>query len=141
MRPLVKRVGIHWRPGSGNAGCHDRIHAEGRHVCATRRTAGTPYYFPSDLQSRLTHRVQLATDGFKPYLAAVEANFRADIDYAMLIKMYKGDEPSRERYSRGEVIDARAIPIMGSPSLRHISTSYIEKRNLTIRCSFADLRS
>ena len=64
---------------------------------------------------------------------AVEDTFGADIDYAMLVKMYSGDEANRERYSPSEIVDARPIPIMGSPQLRHISTSYVERQNLTIR--------
>ena len=98
-----------------------------------KRTAETAHYFMNDLQSRLAHRVQLTTDGFKPYLTAVEEAFGADIDYAMLVKLYGGDEANRERYSPGDIIDARPVPVSGNPQLRHISTSFVERQNLTIR--------
>lgn len=98
-----------------------------------KRTAVTARDFMQELQSRLAHRVQLTTDGFKPYLTAVESAFGADIDYAMLVKLFSGDESNRERYSPGEIIDARPVPVSGNPDLRHISTSYIERQNLTLR--------
>lgn len=98
-----------------------------------KRTAETAHSFISDLQSRLVHRVQLTSDGFTPYLTAVEDAFGADIDYAMLVKVYGGDEANRERYSPGEIIDARPVPVSGNPRLRDISTSFIERQNLTIR--------
>src|SRR5438445_6529064 len=87
----------------------------------------------SDLQSRLAHRVQLTSDGFTPYLTAVEDNFGADIDYAMLVKVFSGDETNRERYSPSDIVDSRPVPVMGTPDFRHISTSFVERQNLTIR--------
>jgi IS1 family transposase len=98
-----------------------------------KRTAVTAHDFMQELQSRLSYRVQLTTDGFKPYLTAVESAFGADIDYAMLVKLFSGDESSRERYSPSEIIDARPVPVSGNPNLRHISTSYVERQNLTLR--------
>src|SRR5207245_2026360 len=98
-----------------------------------KRTAESAHYFMDDLQSRLAHRVQLTTDGFTPYLTAVEDNFGADIDYAMLVKMFSGDETNRERYSPSDIVDARPVPVSGNPRLWDISTSFVERQNLTIR--------
>ena len=98
-----------------------------------KRTAESAHYFMSDLQSRLAHRVQLTSDGFTPYLTAVEDNFGADIDYAMLVKVFSGDESNRERYSPSDIVDARPVPVSGNPRLWDISTSFVERQNLTIR--------
>src|SRR5207249_3103012 len=100
-----------------------------------KRDATTAFYVVQDLQKRLANRVQLTTDGFRPYLTAVEDNFGADIDYAMLVKMYgtaKGDE-GPAWYGPAHVTAAMPVPIMGNPDMRHISTSYIERQNLTMR--------
>jgi len=89
--------------------------------------------FIADLASRLASRVQLTTDGHKPYLEAVEGAFGADIDYAMLIKLY-GPEPGEEkRYSPPRCIGTETRVVMGKPDPDHISTSYVERQNLTMR--------
>jgi len=100
-----------------------------------KRDATTAYYLMQDLQSRLENRVQLTTDGFKPYLSAVEDSFGADVDYAMLVKLY-GKEKAEEGpawYGPAKVVAAMPTPIIGRPQLRYVSTSYIERQNLTIR--------
>jgi IS1 family transposase len=90
--------------------------------------------FMDDLQSRLANRVQLTSDGHKAYLEAVEGAFGADIDYGMLIKIY-GAAPDAfaGRYSPGECIGARKEWIEGNPDPKHISTSFAERQNLTMR--------
>src|SRR6478735_7153722 len=89
--------------------------------------------FIGDLASRLRGRVQLTSDGHKPYLEAVEEAFGADIDYAMLIKLY-GDAPEgQKRYSPAECIGCRSQVVTGRPDPDHISTSYAERQNLTMR--------
>lgn len=98
-----------------------------------KRNIENAYYLMEDLQSRLATRVQLTTDGFRPYLNAVDATFGADIDYAMLVKTYSGDESARERYSPSEIVDARPVPVVGNPKPYRISTSHIERQNLTVR--------
>jgi hypothetical protein len=88
-----------------------------------------------DVASRLVTRVQLTTDGHKPYLAAVEDAFGSDIDYATLIKIY-GDAPKDEsRYSPPTCTGIKMIPVSGWPEKEHISTSYVERQNLTMRMS------
>jgi IS1 family transposase len=91
-----------------------------------------------DLRGRLANRVQLTTDGHKAYLSAVEEAFGADVDYGMLVKLYGEPSHSPEaarRYSPTECVGARKEPITGSPDPRHISTSYTERANLTMRMS------
>jgi len=90
-----------------------------------------------DLRSRLANRVQLTTDGHKAYLVAVNEAFGGDVDYAMLVKLYgepKGQGPER-RYSAGECCGTRRKKIAGNPAKKDISTSYVERQNLTMRMS------
>lgn len=96
------------------------------------RDAGTAYGFMDDLAKRLAYRVQLTTDGHRAYLSAVEESFGSEIDYAMLVKMYGSDEKDT-RYSPPECISCREVEISGRPDPKHISTSHIERQNLTMR--------
>jgi IS1 family transposase len=88
-----------------------------------------------DLRSRLANRVQLTTDGHKAYLSAVEEAFGDDIDYAMLVKLYGAGPESPGRYSPAECIGTRKTKITGNPDSGHVSTSYVERQNLTMRMS------
>jgi IS1 family transposase len=99
------------------------------------RDAESAYWFIHDLKERLAHRIQLTTDGHKPYLEAVESAFGADIDYSMLIKLYGNDVPTEARYSPPVCIGARAKRISGKPNGTLISTSRVERQNLTMRMS------
>jgi IS1 family transposase len=89
-----------------------------------------------DLRERLANRVQLTTDGHSAYLQAVEEAFGADIDYAQLVKLY-GEPPASpeaaRRYSPTECVGSRKTNITGNPDPRHVSTSYVERQNLTMR--------
>jgi IS1 family transposase len=89
--------------------------------------------FMCDLAARLTNRVQLTSDGHRAYLSAVEAAFGGEIDYAMLVKMYGRPQGEESRYSPPECVGAEKRPINGDPDELHISTSYVERQNLTIR--------
>jgi IS1 family transposase len=90
--------------------------------------------FMDDLRDRLANRVQLTSDGHKAYLEAVEGAFGGDIDYAMLIKLYGAtSDGAKGRYSPAECTGARKKPIEGRPDPKHISTSYAERQNLTMR--------
>lgn len=101
------------------------------------RDAVSAMHFMRDLKKRLKHRVQLTTDSHKSYLVAVNHAFGDDIDYAMLVKMYSS-QPGRQsdvRYSPATCIGADQRPINGTPESRHISTSFAERQNLTMRMS------
>lgn len=90
--------------------------------------------FMDDLRSRLANRVQLTSDGHKAYLEAVEGAFGCDIDYAMLIKMYgPSTESAKGRYSPAECTGAKKMRVEGSPEMAHVSTSYAERQNKTMR--------
>ena len=94
--------------------------------CATR--------FMSDVASRLKHRVQLTTDGFKAYFDAVEDSFRGEIDYAVLQKIYgRPISDSQTRYSPAQCIGIKLYVVNGDPDPGLISTSYVERSNLTMR--------
>jgi IS1 family transposase len=104
-----------------------------------RRDGQTAAAFIRDLAERLTTRVQLTTDGHKVYLEAVEGAFGNNADYAMLIKMYEGDSgksaPAERRYSPAVCTGSREQTITGNPDAAHISTSFVERQNLTMRMS------
>jgi len=100
------------------------------------RDGGAAYHFIHDLKARLAHRVQLTSDGHKAYLNAVEDAFGADVDCAMLVKLY-GSTPdgAQVRYSPAQCMGARKEVIAGAPEFAHISTSFVERQNLTVRMS------
>jgi IS1 family transposase len=89
--------------------------------------------FISDLAARLANRVQLTTDGHKMYLDAVENAFGSEIDFAQLIKLYGPQPESEKRYSPAQCIGAEKQIIQGKPDKKDISTSYVERQNLTMR--------
>jgi IS1 family transposase len=98
------------------------------------RDAWNAQHFMYDLKSRLANRVQLTTDGHRVYLMAVELAFGTEVDYAMLVKIYGNDPRGEEtRYSPAECIGCRAVRIEGRPKMEHVSTSFAERQNLTMR--------
>jgi IS1 family transposase len=98
------------------------------------RDAGYAYEFMRDVASRLSNRVQVTTDGHRAYLDAVEGVFGIDVDYAQLVKMYGTEQLTGEtRYSPPKCLGAHPTTITGNPDAEHISTSYVERSNLTIR--------
>lgn len=100
-----------------------------------KRDAEYANAFMQDVADRLATRVQLTTDGHGPYLQAVEGAFGIDVDYAMLIKAYGTPDGAVGRYSPGECIAISKQPVVGRPDPKHISTSYVERQNLTMRMS------
>ena len=101
-----------------------------------RRDSTAARVFIDDLKGRLANRVQLTTDGHRPYLNAVEKAFGADIDYSMLIKIYGGEaagQGAERKYSPGECCGTITGTVCGNPEKAHISTSYVERANLTMR--------
>lgn len=97
------------------------------------RDGETAKVFIGDLAGRLAGRVQLTSDGHRPYLEAVEGAFGADIDYAMLQKIYGAPAEGQKRYSPPECIGMTTKVVEGTPDPKHISTSYVERSNLTLR--------
>ncbi len=99
------------------------------------RTADSAYEFINDLKSRVTNKMQLSTDGHKPYLQAVEEVFGGGIDYAQIIKVYgklEGNQQER-KYSPAQCTSIKKVPITGNPKEEDVSTSYVERQNLTMR--------
>jgi IS1 family transposase len=93
--------------------------------------------FMMDLASRLANRVQLTTDGYKPYLKAVEQAFNYDIDYALLIKHYEQPQgiENERKYSPVQFVSTTKTKVCGNPDARLVSTSHVERNNLTMRMS------
>lgn len=104
------------------------------------RDADAAAFFMEDLASRLANRVQLTTDGLRVYLGAVEGAFGwSGVDYATLVKVYGPSVEGTHRYSPPEVIGIRKEWVMGNPDADHVSTSYIERQNLTMRMNIRRL--
>jgi IS1 family transposase len=101
-----------------------------------KRGASSTYYFMRDMRERVVGRIQLTTDGFKPYRPAVEDTFGGDVDYAQLVKVY-GEVPKgaggRGWYAAAKFMSAYSSTISGVPRPSAVSTSYVERQNLTMR--------
>ena len=94
--------------------------------------------FMDDLAGRVKNRIQITTDGLKAYVEAVESAFGADVDYSQLVKLYgnEGVESEREvRYSPAQCNGTKTVKVNGNPVKRDVSTSYVERQNLTMRMS------
>jgi len=102
-----------------------------------KRDGNSAYYFMQDLKDRLATRVQLTTDGFRPYIRAVDDTFGANVDYAQLVKIYGQPKASaanaRNWYEPVRVMGAIPMDVMGRPKAMNVSTSHVERQNLTMR--------
>lgn len=123
--------------GYGDVWTWTAIDADTKLICCSwtlgTRGAETARAFMLDLASRLSNRVQLTTDGYRAYLQAVDDAFGCEVDYAMLVKLYGNDGGAETRYSPAECIGCRTVEISGRPEPKNISTSYVERHNLTMR--------
>jgi len=99
------------------------------------REVESAYEFAKDIKERLSNRVQLTTDGHRMYYEAVRYAFGDDIDYAMIVKYYGNIQDQYGRYSPPKCTQARPKLVNGSPDMKKVSTSYIERQNLTMRMS------
>jgi len=97
------------------------------------RTLRTAKSFISDLSARLSNRVQITTDGHRAYVEAIEQNFGADVDYAVLQKVYGFPMEFETRYSPAQCIGCEVRTVSGNPESAHISTSFVERQNWTVR--------
>jgi IS1 family transposase len=97
------------------------------------RGASTAQAFMQDVASRISNRIQLTTDGHRVYAEAVENAFGSEIDYAMLVKLYGASNDGESRYSPATCIGCRTGILSGSPDPKYISTSYVERQNLSMR--------
>jgi IS1 family transposase len=121
-------------PGAGDIWLWVAIDADTKIVPSVMlgsRSASDAHEFIGDLASRLSHR----GDGHRPYLEAVQAAFGADVDFAMLVKLYGQDPENERRYSPAQRIGAIPTVITGRPDPEHISTSYVERQNWSVRTS------
>lgn len=99
------------------------------------RDLGWAKEFMADCASRISNRVQITTDGHRAYLEAVEEAFGADIDYAQLQKIYGAPTENHARYSPAKCIGCDMKTVSGNPDPKHVSTSYVERQNLSMRMS------
>jgi len=123
--------------GAGDAWTWTAIDADSKLILSYfvgGRDAASAHTFMQDVADRLATRVQLTTDAHKAYLDAIEGAFGGEIDYAKLVKLY-GDAPGGGRYSPGICTGAIKERVMGNPDKAHVSTSYVERQNLTMRMS------
>jgi IS1 family transposase len=122
--------------GFGSVWTWTALDAESKLICSWmvgNRSAEAAFAFMEDLAGRLSSRIQLTTDGYSVYANAVESAFGSDIDYAMLVKVYGESSEPEKRYSPAECIGSQRKHVTGTPDMKHVSTSYVERQNLTMR--------
>ncbi|MCP3963575.1 MAG: DDE-type integrase/transposase/recombinase [bacterium] len=132
----AKRKGEKRPPMVGDAWTWVAIDAESKLVPSWLigpRDFATAKKFIDDLAARLIYRIQLTTDGLKVYIDAVEEVFGMDIDYATLVKVYGEDPEPQKRYSPAKIQETVKTVVQGDPDRSKISTSYVERQNLTMR--------
>ena len=122
--------------GYGDVWTWTAIDADSKLICSYMvggRGADYAEMFMKDLASRLANRVQLTTDGYRAYLNAVGEAFRDDIDYSILVKLYGGDASGHIRYSPPTCVGCKKEKVIGKPDPKYVSTSFVERQNLTMR--------
>lgn len=104
-----------------------------------KRTAENALALTDDLSSRLTNRVQISSDALKAYVDAVDLAFGGNVDYGQIVKSFEGEPTGAGRYSPPQVVSVTRKSILGNPQAKHISTSFVERSNLTMRMSMRRL--
>lgn len=125
-------------PGIGDTWTWTAIDADSKLIASwlvADRSGRAAHIFITDLARRLKNRVQITTDGHKAYIDAIAVTFNEEVDYAMLVKLYGESPDGEKRYSAAECIGTKKMPMIGDPDYKHISTSYAERQNLTMRMS------
>ncbi|MCB9861291.1 MAG: DDE-type integrase/transposase/recombinase [Phycisphaeraceae bacterium] len=123
-------------PGVGSIWTWTAIDADSKLIIsyhAGKRDSEDAKTFMLDLAGRIVNRIQLSTDGHAAYLGAVAEAFGNNVDYAQLVKIYGDDRGTQARYSPGQCIGTRKIPVMGQSNAVDVCTSHVERNNLTIR--------
>jgi IS1 family transposase len=122
--------------GAGDVWTWTALDADSKLVISyliANRDAPSAHAFMQDLAVRLANQVQITTDNLRSYVDAIEAAFGGDVDYATLVKLF-GDSPEpKGRYSPAQCTGIKKERMMGNPDMKHVSTSYVEKNNLTMR--------
>ena len=138
----VRKKQMHLRPGesvrAGDFWTFVAIDPDTKLVPAYRvgkRTRENAVAFMDDISHRLANRVQISSDALRTYIDAVERAFGADVDYGQAIKSYEAEPIGAGRYSPPKVVSQEKVVIAGNPDMRHISTSLVERQNLTMRMS------
>jgi IS1 family transposase len=123
-------------PGAGDTWTFTAIDADSKLIPCWQigpRDAVTAQIFLNDLAGRLSERIQLTTDGLGMYVQAVERAFQGRVDYAQLVEIYGESSEGQRRYSPAECIGCEPKAVMGHPDPAHVSTSYVERANLSMR--------
>jgi IS1 family transposase len=130
--PLAKKA----PEGAGDTWTWTAIDADTKLVFSTLigpRDSDSAIYFMEDIKARVADRIQLTSDGLLVYFQAVKHTFKGEVDYAQIVKLYGAAPGPKGRYSPALCVGAKKKRISGRPARKHISTSYVERQNLTMR--------
>ena len=132
-----KQCGPHDDPNFGDAYCFVAIERHSKLVLnfalGKRDQATTDIFIEGLRHATASQNFQITTDGFKPYVSAIENTLSDRVDFAQLIKVYRASVAGEARYSPAEVVSTEVVPVIGDPNPNRICTSHVERQNLTMR--------